>query len=125
MISDHPADEPRVRPTRLRSSAPWFLLLALIVASLLAGLGMREPSPPDEPRFVLAARQMVVQTILGAARMLAEGGQSAGALRQAVTSPNGTTQAALETLADGGFHELVGNAVAAAAQRGRELAGAG
>ncbi len=75
---------------------------------------------PDE-----AARQMVVQTILGAARMLAEGGQSAGALRQAVTSPNGTTQAALETLADGGFHELVGNAVAAAAQRGRELAGAG
>lgn len=74
---------------------------------------------PDE-----AARQMVVQTILGAARMLAEGGQSAGALRQAVTSPNGTTQAALETLAAGGFHELVGNAVAAAAQRGRELAGA-
>ncbi len=42
-----------------RSSAPWFLLLALVVASLLAGLGMREPSPPDEPRFVLAARQMV------------------------------------------------------------------
>ena len=72
-----------------------------------------------------AARQMVVQTILGAARMLAEGGQSPGALRQAVTSPNGTTQAALETLADGGFHQLVGNAVAAAARRGRELARAG
>ncbi|MGX9719320.1 pyrroline-5-carboxylate reductase [Stenotrophomonas acidaminiphila] len=75
---------------------------------------------PDE-----AARQMVVQTILGAARMLAEGGQSAGALRQAVTSPNGTTQAALETLAEGGFHELVGKAVAAATRRGRELARAG
>jgi pyrroline-5-carboxylate reductase len=72
-----------------------------------------------------AARQMVVQTILGAARMLAEGGQSPGALRQAVTSPNGTTQAALETLAGGGFHALVGDAVAAAARRGRELAGAG
>jgi len=72
-----------------------------------------------------AARQMVVQTVLGAARMLAESGQGAGALRQAVTSPNGTTQAALETLADGGFHQLVGNAVAAAARRGRELARAG
>ncbi|MCL7713297.1 pyrroline-5-carboxylate reductase [Stenotrophomonas mori] len=69
-----------------------------------------------------AARQMVVQTVLGAARMLAESGQSAGALREAVTSPNGTTQAALETLAAGGFQALVGTAVAAAAQRGRELA---
>ena len=35
------------------------LLVVLIVVSLLAGLGMREPSPPDEPRFVLAARDMV------------------------------------------------------------------
>ena len=69
-----------------------------------------------------AARQLVVQTVLGAARMLAESGQSAAALRKAVTSPNGTTQAALETLAAGGFHEVIGNAVAAAARRGRELA---
>lgn len=37
-----------------------FALLILVAAlSLLAGLGMREPSPPDEPRFVLAAREMV------------------------------------------------------------------
>ncbi|RFF43092.1 glycosyltransferase family 39 protein [Xanthomonas nasturtii] len=33
--------------------------LLLIVISLLAGLGMRQPNPPDEPRFVLAARTMV------------------------------------------------------------------
>lgn len=33
--------------------------LLLIVVSLLAGLGMRQPNPPDEPRFVLAARTMV------------------------------------------------------------------
>ncbi len=34
--------------------------MALLIAlSLLAGLGMRDPSPPDEPRFVLAARDMV------------------------------------------------------------------
>lgn len=33
--------------------------LALIVVALLAGLGLRQPNPPDEPRFVLAARTMV------------------------------------------------------------------
>lgn len=37
-----------------------FLLLVLLMAlGLAAGLGMRDPSPPDEPRFVLAARDMV------------------------------------------------------------------
>lgn len=35
------------------------LLIVIAALSLLAGLGMREPSPPDEPRFVLAARDMV------------------------------------------------------------------
>lgn len=47
-------------PARSRPDAALYaLLIALIVASLFAGLGMREPSPPDEPRFVLAARDMV------------------------------------------------------------------
>ena len=46
---------PRFRPDSFLCAS----LLALIVVSLLAGLGMREPSPPDEPRFVLAARDMV------------------------------------------------------------------
>lgn len=35
------------------------LLVLLVVASLMAGLGLRDPSPPDEPRFALAARDMV------------------------------------------------------------------
>jgi len=35
----------------------WFMLLALVV--LAAGLGLRDPWPPDEPRFTLIARQMV------------------------------------------------------------------
>ena len=35
----------------------WLILLAAL--SLAAGLGLREPSPPDEPRFVLAAQDMV------------------------------------------------------------------
>lgn len=41
----------------VRASLPGLLLLALLV--LGAGLGLRDPSPPDEPRFVLAARHMV------------------------------------------------------------------
>lgn len=54
--------EPFVRPNLPRSSRNnrWFvILIALVIASLLAGLGMRSPQPPDEPRFVLAARHMV------------------------------------------------------------------
>lgn len=49
----------------IRAQAPggarWtrVVLALLMVASLLAGLGMRDPSPPDEPRFALAAREMV------------------------------------------------------------------
>lgn len=42
-----------------KSSTFRFCLLAFIALSLLAGLGLRDPSPPDEPRFVLAAQHMV------------------------------------------------------------------
>lgn len=35
------------------------LLWLLIIAALAAGIGLRQPQPPDEPRFVLAARTMV------------------------------------------------------------------
>ncbi|PZQ26941.1 MAG: hypothetical protein DI562_14245, partial [Stenotrophomonas acidaminiphila] len=36
-----------------------WLLILLVIAALLAGLGLREPMPADEPRFVLAAKTMV------------------------------------------------------------------
>ena len=50
-----------MHPMRLRHAPGWQapLLLVLMVWALLAGLGMREPMPADEPRFVLAARTMV------------------------------------------------------------------
>lgn len=72
-----------------------------------------------------SAHQLVVQTIIGAGRMLAESGQTPGQLRQAVTSPNGTTQAALEVLQHGGLGTLFDAAIAAAAERGRQLAKSG
>ncbi|RZA35626.1 MAG: hypothetical protein EOP92_09540, partial [Lysobacteraceae bacterium] len=43
----------------LRERTGFLLLVLLAALSLAAGLGLREPSPPDEPRFVLAAREMV------------------------------------------------------------------
>lgn len=42
----------------LHASPIWLILLAAMIA-LGAGMGLRDPSPPDEPRFVLAAQQMV------------------------------------------------------------------
>jgi 4-amino-4-deoxy-L-arabinose transferase-like glycosyltransferase len=48
-------------PMHLRNAPRWQtpLLLLLMVWALLAGLGLREPMPADEPRFVLAARTMI------------------------------------------------------------------
>lgn len=68
------------------------------------------------------ARDLANQTLLGAARMLAESGEEAATLRQRVTSPGGTTQAALESFEADGFRDIVARAVDAATRRGRELA---
>jgi pyrroline-5-carboxylate reductase len=70
------------------------------------------------------ARRLALQTIVGAARMLAESGETAAVLRQRVTSPGGTTQAALETFDAGGFRALVDAAIASATRRGRDLSAA-
>ena len=70
------------------------------------------------------SRILTLQTLLGAARMLVESGESAAVLRQRVTSPGGTTQAALDAFEAGGFRELVATAIAAATQRGAELSAA-
>lgn len=68
------------------------------------------------------ARLLSVQTALGAARMLAESDEPARSLRQRVTSPGGTTQAALESMMADGLPALIARAVDAATRRGRELA---
>jgi len=65
--------------------------------------------------------RLVRQTILGAARMVVETGQSPARLREAVTSPGGTTAAALTVLREGGFTDLVVRAVERARARSIEL----
>jgi len=98
--------------TALSGSGPayFFLLVeALEDAAVAQGL----------PRA--AARALAAQTCLGAGRMLRESGEAPGVLRQRVTSPNGTTQAAIESFEADGLRAVVAHAVAAATRRGVEL----
>ncbi|HVZ81892.1 MAG TPA: pyrroline-5-carboxylate reductase [bacterium] len=67
------------------------------------------------------AHLLVAQTVLGAARMVLESGKTPGELRVQVTSPGGTTQAALNKFAERGFREAVHEAIEAANERGAEL----
>jgi len=69
-----------------------------------------------------SAAKLAAQTALGAARMAQESGESAATLRQRVTSPNGTTAAALASLEQDKFTQTLENAVHAAYLRSQELA---
>ncbi len=69
------------------------------------------------------AQSMSRQTLLGAAALLSETGKSPTALRDAVTSPNGTTAAGLGVLVkDGKLQKVISQTLMAAKQRSQELA---
>ncbi|MDX1625865.1 MAG: pyrroline-5-carboxylate reductase [Wenzhouxiangellaceae bacterium] len=67
------------------------------------------------------ATRLACRTAAGAGAMLADGEADAAELRRRVTSPGGTTAAALESFADSGLADIVRRAVDAAILRGREL----
>ncbi|KAJ3269937.1 hypothetical protein HDV01_000783 [Terramyces sp. JEL0728] len=67
------------------------------------------------------ARGLAAQTCLGAGQMLTTSADSPSELRRKVTSPNGTTQAAIESFEANGFRDIVAKAVKAASDRGDEL----
>jgi len=101
--------------TAVSGSGPAYVFLlaeAMTKAGIAAGL-------PAE----LAAR-LARETVAGSGELLHRSALDAATLRQNVTSPGGTTAAALEVLmGSGGFEELLRRAIAAATRRGRELAG--
>jgi pyrroline-5-carboxylate reductase len=67
------------------------------------------------------ATRLTIQTCLGAGKMLLESTDSPTKLRQNVTSPNGTTHAALVTFETLGLKDIVKKAVQAAVDRSTEL----
>ncbi len=98
--------------TGLSGSGPaYFLLLleSLIDAGVLMGL----------PRAT--ARELVVQTALGTAAMLAQGEKHPGELRDQITSPGGTTIHGLQILEERGVRGALMAAVQAATERSQEL----
>ena len=99
--------------TGLSGSGPAYFF-ALVEA--LEAAAVQQGLPRD------TARALAAQTCLGAGRMLTESGEDPAVLRQRVTSPNGTTQAALESFAADGLPAMAARAVAAATRRGAELA---
>ncbi|MGI9322049.1 MAG: pyrroline-5-carboxylate reductase [Pseudomonadales bacterium] len=98
--------------TAVSGSGPayfFYLMEAMIAAAEAEGLSES------------AARQLVLQTAIGSARILVDQEADPMQLRENVTSPGGTTEAAMEVLTDGSFPALVAKAVAAARKRAIDL----
>jgi pyrroline-5-carboxylate reductase len=100
--------------TALSGSGPayvYFLVEAMVDAGILLGM----------PRAT--ALEMVKQAVYGAATMLRDSGEHPVILREAVTSPGGTTISAVRELEKHGVRAAFLAAIEAARDRGRELAG--
>lgn len=98
--------------TGLSGSGPAYvfqMLEAMSDAGVLMGL----------PRDI--ATRLAAQTVLGAARMVLESGDHPGELKDAVTSPGGTTIAGIAALERGGFRAALIDAIEAGTLRSREL----
>ncbi|GIP20047.1 pyrroline-5-carboxylate reductase [Paenibacillus sp. J22TS3] len=101
--------------TGISGSGPayiYYMMEAMIAAGTEGGL------TPEQ------ARELTVQTVLGAASMMLQTGEDPALLRKAITSPNGSTQAALEIFAAAGFTDIVKAAVHRCAERSQEMGAA-
>jgi len=100
--------------TALSGSGPAYVFCvieAMINAGVAVGL--------DEA----LAKKLAIQTVYGAAKLLVESGEEPGALRRRVTSPGGTTEAALKVMTQRKLAEIFAEAMRAAEKRSRELSG--
>jgi pyrroline-5-carboxylate reductase len=101
--------------TAVSGSGPAYIFL---LAECLAKAGIAAGLPAE------LAVTLVRETVAGSGELLHRSPLDAATLRQNVTSPGGTTAAALEVLmGPGGFDALLTHAIAAATRRSRELAG--
>ncbi|MFC1542434.1 pyrroline-5-carboxylate reductase [Pseudomonadota bacterium] len=98
--------------TAVSGSGPaYFFLLAEVLQAAGVKLGLSEA----------LAEKLASQTAAGAGKMLAESGRKAEELRHQVTSPGGTTQAALDEMYEKGLPDAVRAGVIAASKRSKEL----
>ncbi len=98
--------------TAVSGSGPayfYYFVEALMASGQAAGLSSQQ------------AELLAKQTCLGAARMMIESDETPSMLRQKVTSPGGTTQAALESMGQNQVSDHIQNAVLAAWRRSQEL----
>jgi pyrroline-5-carboxylate reductase len=109
-------DEALIDPvTAVSGSGPAYVFL---LAEAMEAAGIAEGLPPE------LARRLARATVAGSGALLAASAEDAAELRRNVTSPGGTTAAALGVLmAEDGLPLLMRRAVAAATRRSRELAG--
>jgi pyrroline-5-carboxylate reductase len=108
-------DEALLDPvTALSGSGPAYVFL-LVEAMAEAGVAAGLPRP--------LAERLALVTVAGAGQLALQGPETPSTLRENVTSPGGTTYAALQVLmAEDGLQKLMTAAIAAATDRGRELA---
>ena len=100
--------------TALSGSGPAYIFLvaeAMTKAGIEVGLSEH------------VSQMLTRQTILGAARLMVESGELPAELRRRVTSPGGTTEAAIKVMNDRKLMEIFVEAIKAATQRGHELSG--
>ncbi|BBI33254.1 pyrroline-5-carboxylate reductase [Cohnella abietis] len=106
-------EEPQIEAvTGVSGSGPayvYYLMEAMIKAGVQLGLS------PE------AAKELTVQTVRGAAEMVVSTGENPGDLRRKVTSPNGSTQAAIEILDQFSFQEGINKAILRCAERAQEM----
>lgn len=99
--------------TALSGSGPAYFFL---VMELMERAGITLGLPPQ------TARLLTLQTAFGAAKMALESSEDAVTLRRRVTSPGGTTEAALKIFAERGLEHVFNDALTAAQHRSQEMA---
>ena len=99
--------------TAVSGSGPAYVFL---LAEAMTEAGVKLGLPTE------TASELAIQTVIGSAKLLKETGEAPQTLRQRVTSPGGTTAAALNSLEEQQLREIFATALESARDRSRELA---